>query len=96
MGSDQISVTEFEYEETEGDRTRVDATVANDADVKQRVTLTVQMRASDEQQEKSTDVTVRANESEEAEAIFDVDPAAFERDGDLDFDWETRRPGDES
>lgn len=90
MASDQISVPEFDYEETEGNQMRVTATVANDADENQQVTLTISVDAGDQHEEKSTDLTVRANDAEETEAVFDVDVDEFERDGSLDFDWDAQ------
>lgn len=90
MASDQITVPEFDYEETDGNRMRVTATVANGADENRQVTLTISVDAGDQHEETSTDLTVRANDAEETEAVFDVDVAEFERDGSLDFDWDAR------
>lgn len=64
---------------------RVNATVRNEADDNQRVSLT--MAVGDDRRKKSTDLKVRANESTEAEALFDVDVEAFRDDGSVDFEW---------
>lgn len=88
MASDQITIPDFDYEETDGDRMRVWADVKNDSDTNQHVTLTIEVRAGDERNGKSTDLTVQANETTEAEAIFDVTVEEFEQDGSIDFDWD--------
>lgn len=88
VAAEQITIPEFDYEETDGDRMRVWADVRNDGDENQRVTLTIEVRAGDERNGKSTDLTVRANETTEAEAIFDVTVEEFEQDGSIDFDWD--------
>lgn len=88
MGADQITVPDFDYEATDNDRMRVNATVRNDADANQDVTLAVQVEIDGESHEESTDLTVRANESADAAVVVDADVEAFEEGGSLQFDWE--------
>lgn len=87
MSSNQIDVSGYDYEATENDQVRVNATVRNEADDNQRVSLTMAVGDGDDRREKSTDLKVRANESTEAEALFDVDVEAFHDDGSVDFEW---------
>lgn len=88
MASDEITIPDFDYEETEDGRMQVNATVKNEADTDQTVTLTVKVRAGDDQNEKSTNLTVPANDSAETETTFDVSVEEFEQDGSIDFDWD--------
>lgn len=90
MASDQITIPDFDYEETEDGRMRVPVTVKNGADTSQSVTLTVKVRAGENHNEKSTDLTVPANDSTETETIFDVTVEKFESDGSIDFDWDAQ------
>jgi hypothetical protein len=90
VAPDQITIPDFDYEETDGDRMRVWADVKNESDENLRVTLTIEVRAGDERNGKSTDLMVRANETTEAEAIFDVTVEEFESDGSIDFDWDAQ------
>ncbi|QLD90089.1 hypothetical protein HWV07_14030 [Natronomonas salina] len=90
MSSDQIDVSGYDYEATENDQVRVNATVENEADDNQRVSLTMSVGDGDDRREKSTDLKVRANESTEAEPLFDVDVEAFRDDGNVDFEWDAQ------
>lgn len=88
MATEQITIPEFDYEETEDGRMHVPMTVKNEADTTQSVTLSVEVRAGEEQYEQSNDLTVGAGESTETEATFDVSVEDFEQDGSIDFDWD--------
>lgn len=90
MSSEQIDVSGYDCEATENDQVRVNATVRNEADDNQRVSLTMSVGDGDDRREKSTDLKVRANESTEAEALFDVDVDSFRDDGNVDFEWDAR------
>ena len=89
MASDQITVPDFDYEATDDDRMRVNATVKNGGSSGRTVTLTVRVRAGEDDYEQSTRAEVGSNESAETETVFDVAVEEFEGDGSIDFDWET-------
>jgi hypothetical protein len=89
VASDQITIPDFDYEATDDDRMRVDATVKNEGDSERTVTLTVQVRAGEDRYEQSTTVEVGSNESAETETVFDTTVEEFEGDGSINFDWET-------
>lgn len=91
MASDQITIPDFDYESTDDDRMRVNATVRNEADSDRTVALTVQVGAGEDDYEQSTTVEVGSNESAETETVFDVTVEEFEGDGSINFDWETEQ-----
>ena len=90
MVSDQITIPDFDYESTDDDRMRVNATVENEGDAERTVTLSEQVRAGEDNYERSTDVTVGSNERAETSVIFDLTVEEFERDGSIDFDWDVQ------
>jgi hypothetical protein len=89
MASDQIKIPDFDYEATTDDRMRVSAVVENERNSEQTVTLTMRVKAGEETHEESTTVNVGANGTAEADTVFDVSVEEFEKNGSLDFDWDT-------
>ena len=83
-----IEIPEFDYEEGENGNLVVTYTAGNTSDSEQTDTITVTVRAGQDNYERASEVTIPAGDTvEKAESFDQVTVDEFRDDGSIGFDW---------
>ncbi|NHN49007.1 hypothetical protein G9464_15595 [Halostella sp. JP-L12] len=83
-----IEIPEFDYEEGENGTVVVTYTAENTTDSEQADTITVNVRAGQDNYERASEVTIPAGDTvEKSESFEQVTVDEFRDDGSIDFDW---------
>jgi len=82
--SDALSVTTFDFEETEDGALRVFGNVENAGEVERTARVRVRVTAKESRTERTTEVTVPAGEGARFEVVFQVRYGTFVKKGSID------------
>lgn len=82
-----IEIPQFDYEEDDDGTMTVTYTAENTTDEKQQDTITVYVRAGQDNYERSSRVEIPPGENVERAESFDVAVEEFRGDGSISFDW---------
>jgi hypothetical protein len=83
-----IEIPQFDYEEDNDGTMTVTYTAENTSDTEQSDTITVQVRAGQDNYERQSDMEIPPGETVEKAESFDVAVDDFRGDGSINFDWD--------
>jgi len=81
-----LSVTTFDFDETDDGNLRVYGVVENTGEVERVARVRVSVSANGKEAERTTEVTVPAGRQTRFEVVFDVTYKAFSKGGSIDID----------